>query len=135
MGERAFGECSLNALTLPANLKVIPKGAFQYCTDLEMISLESVTVIGENAFQWCQKLKKIYIPLSVTTVGKGAFFECSELAEVTISANVKNIENYAFGNCYKIRTVYSYATTPPTLGTNDPFEKGYASSIYDAYPF
>lgn len=40
----------------------------------------------------------------------------------------KTIESYAFSGCYKISTVYSYATTPPSLGTTDPFEKGYASS-------
>ena len=128
MGERAFGDSSLKSVTTPANLKVLPKGAFQYCNNLETISIEGVTEIGEDAFQWCQKLKKVYIPLSVIKIGKAAFFDCSELAEVSISSNVKNIENFAFSNCYKLREVTCYGTNPPTLGTNEPFTPTYASS-------
>lgn len=54
-----------------------------------------IGIIGDKAFQYCSNLESINIPSGVTSIG-----------------------NYAFEECYSLKSIYSYPTTPPSLGVN-----------------
>lgn len=62
------------SIAVPDNIKVIGSGAFQHCTQLEVVVLrEGVTEIGNGAFNGCSNLELIIIPSTVHTIGQEAF--------------------------------------------------------------
>ena len=61
-------------------MRVIEKGAFKGCSQLEkVVIMEGVTHIGEEAFSYCRKLKTVTIPKSVGMICKDAFKETGEI--------------------------------------------------------
>lgn len=51
MGEGAFAETGLRDIVIPGTLKVVPENAFDYCQDVQSITInEGVEVIGAYAF-------------------------------------------------------------------------------------
>jgi hypothetical protein len=114
LGKEIFSRGSLNhtgisaieRITLPKNLKEIPKGMFRGAKNLKSITLpEGLTAIGEYAFSE-SGLESIVIPDSVTVIGNGAFSECENLAEVTLPKGLKSFPSY---------WVYDYSYNTGTL--------------------
>ena len=59
MGEGAFAETGIVDIVIPGSLKVIPANAFDYCQDVESITIgEGVEVIEEYAFCSCGRKGK-----------------------------------------------------------------------------
>ncbi len=80
IGMNAFLGCALQDITIPASVKSIGSGAFEYCSNLsEVIVPREVTSIGSYAFQYCSSLSKVIVPKEVTSIGKNVFKKCSEL--------------------------------------------------------
>lgn len=78
-GDKPTGDIGIKEGT-----KVIPDGAFYYCTYLTSIILpSSVTIIRDEAFYYCTRLTSITIPSSVTSIGDWAFSGCFGLTSVT----------------------------------------------------
>ena len=81
---------------------------------------DSVTSIGQNAFYGCSGFTgALTIPNSVTTINGSAFENCSGLTgALTIPNSVTSIGVYAFYGMRNVTSVYSYALSAPTVGTN-----------------
>ena len=137
IGTRAFYDCdSLTQVTLGNGIKHIGNDAFSGCG-----KLTNVYYTGDIA-QWCEiqfadqgsnpvlfsknlyinnsPLTELIIPDGITEIKSYAFYNCSTLTQVTIGSDVESIGYSAFINCSAITSVYSRATTAPTL-SNNPF--------------
>lgn len=137
IGTRAFYDCdSLTQVTLGNGIKYIGNDAFSGCG-----KLTNVYYTGDIA-QWCEiqfadqgsnpvlfsknlyinnsPLTELIIPDGITEIKSYAFYNCSTLTQVTIGSDVESIGYSAFINCSAITSVYSRATTAPTL-SNNPF--------------
>lgn len=120
------GQCSfacmdmLKAVTLPAQLKDIPKGMFDHCTNLRKVwwpaSLEK---IGENAF--CSTdLERIDFPETVVELGNRAFANI-KLKKVTLPKTVQKIGIRIFEGVKEIQV----------FDTLEPFNKSVVKdSVY-----
>ena len=65
-----------------------------------------------------KNITNITIPNSITKFGNNAFEGCTSLTSIVIPNEVTSIEANAFKGCFGITSIESYATTPPTCGTN-----------------
>lgn len=116
-----MGSDTLEAIKLPANIKILQSSAFSKCTSLKSISFPSgiteipsrccgddsslesvtfegnVTAIGDQAFESCTSLKNLELPDSIVTIGVRAFYSCDSLDTVTLPKGLKNIGISAFG--------------------------------------
>ena len=87
---------SLKTVTITSGESIIG-GAFQYCDNLESVTLpESITFIGNSAFLECKKLTgELKISDKVTSIGDRAYYQCG-LTSVTIGSGVTEIGQEAF---------------------------------------
>ena len=80
IGEGAFEDCDMIAITLPQTITRIEKKAFKNCSNLAEIQLPgALERINEEAFYNCRSLTEIIIPRSVIYVHSDAFYNCSKL--------------------------------------------------------
>lgn len=94
----AFYDCdALREILLPANLRALGYGIFEYCDNLEAVVLpENITVIPDYAFYNCLALSQIQLS-DIQNVGRSAFYNCRSLTQVDLSA-VQSIGADAFVN-------------------------------------
>lgn len=113
---------------IPEGVDSICINGFNYCYDLETISIpESVTEIDYCAFSGlkiteiklpsklekisigvfknCKMLKEIEIPDEVTVIERTAFSGCESLTEIEIPGKVTKIDDKAFEGCTNLKKV------------------------------
>lgn len=79
-----FSSCTaLRTVTGGAALKTIGSNAFNYCTSLVEVSLQSVETIQANAFQDCQALVDVYLGANLKSLSSQAFSGCLKLVSIT----------------------------------------------------
>ena len=100
-------------------VKEIGAGAFQNCTSLDTLIMESgVEKINKNAFAYCYNLKSISIPEGVKTIGENAFREMGNWnwprvpIKIVLPSTVTSIGEYAFSNIEYLSVVVSKIKTP-----------------------
>ena len=101
LGRGAFDSCaSLTNTTLPAAITAVPGKCFADCTKLLNVKYAgTVTAIGDLAFESCKALTAAPIPETVTEIGASAFTGCTALTDVTIPAGVSTIPEDCFRGC------------------------------------
>ena len=106
IGERAFSDCSLTAITIPEGVTSIGSHAFSGCYSLTSITVpEGVKTIGSHAFTSCTRLTTITIPEGVTSIGSYAFYYCRSLTSITLPEGVKTIGSDAFSGCSSLTDI------------------------------
>ncbi len=91
---------------IPNTVTSIERYAFLYAGRLKSVTIpNNMTVIGKSAFEGCG-IESITIPDSVTTICERAFLTCEKLKTVTIGEGLKKIEHDAFTECNSISDVY-----------------------------
>ncbi|MBK8805722.1 MAG: leucine-rich repeat protein [Bacteroidales bacterium] len=75
----------------------------------------STTAIGNGAFLNCNSLTYITIPSLVASIGE-IVFSNSPISTLRLPASLDTIHQFAFSYCSNITSIYSYSTTPATLG-------------------
>ena len=83
---------------VPDSVKIINRGVFSGCKDLEQIDFNAVTYIDKSSFTNCTSLKEVYIPDSVTYVGEWVFSYCKNLKTISINKNTF-VDKNAFNEC------------------------------------
>ena len=103
LGKGAFSATSLESMTIPSKITVIPDSLFKDCLSLETVILpEGITEIGEYAFYGPQNMTSIQLPSTLKTIGAHAFeflgvpdYE-EGLLSINIPDSVEYIGEYAF---------------------------------------
>ncbi len=104
IGENTFsGVKDLKSITLSSSVTEIKSGAFENCSSLESITIDTVNTIEESAFSGCTSLRNVTLPDGITTISKNLFKDCKSLEQITIPASVTTIEAGAFSGCTSLR--------------------------------
>ena len=135
IGSCPFGDTNISTITIDNNnssFSVVDN--VLYTKDLSVLVFyppkkaelqfsipNSVTSIGDYAFENCTGLTFVTIPNSVTTIGKFAFRYCTGLTS-TIIYSVTSIGIRPWRHCDKLRYLYLFPSTPPTMETS-PLEE------------
>lgn len=128
------GQKTINEITLPENLKIIPSYAFNGCQRLAKVNAAGVERIENSAFNSCYKLADFDIS-KVTYIGSYSFNTCSMFAptvlsdalqtlgsnafagtaitEIAVPQTITALENNVFSGCQQLQKV----TLSPTLRT------------------
>ena len=128
------GQKTINEITLPENLKIIPSYAFDGCQRLAKVNAAGVERIENSAFNSCYKLADFDIS-KVAYIGSYAFNTCSMFAptvlsdalqtlgsnafagtaitEIAVPQTITALENNVFSSCKQLQKVM----LPPTLRT------------------
>lgn len=109
IGEGAFENVMITAVSIPASVKNIHNLAFKSCSQLQTVTFaegSALASIGDNAFEGCQKLSSLQLPEGVTEIGRAAFNGCRALREVTVPTGVTEIEDFTFGVCASLREIH-----------------------------
>ena len=137
VGEMAFNESKITAITFGKNITTVEDYAFRDCSALAVVNFnQSLMGIGEGAFFNCGAIAKIDIPNSVQEIGYGAFGqklyiyslengqtavmpdECA-LSEITIPFIGANLT-------YSEKSFFSYI-----FGCSESYLNGYSESGID----
>ena len=109
IGEGAFENVMITAVSIPASVKNIHNLAFKSCSQLQTVTFaegSALASIGDNAFEGCQKLSSLQLPEGVTEIGRAAFNGCRALREITVPTGVTEIEDFTFGVCASLREIH-----------------------------
>jgi len=79
------GKVTLTSVVVPLSCKSIGSHAFEGCTGLTSVTLNSITTIDEDAFAYCNSMNTMYIPYTVTRIGANSFLGSKPL--LTVDAN------------------------------------------------
>ncbi len=145
IGEGAFAECTLSAVTLPEGVVTVEKHAFYRCSATQLtIEGNTLTTIGEESY-FGSNFRSVTLPSSVTAVANGAFAESNivnvtfaegegsvifgegvfsasgELTSVVLPKGITNVGEKAFFECKKLVSV--------------TFPTGTALNVIDDYAF
>ncbi|MBR5035122.1 MAG: leucine-rich repeat domain-containing protein [Bacteroidales bacterium] len=150
------GCTGLEVITIPSTVTTIGEGAFEGCTSLarfdgayastdrryivrdnhvlafapagltETTIPDGVTTINAGVFANNTSLKTVNLSAQLTTVEARAFKGCTALPIIRFRTAIAIIGEDAFKGCSALRSVYSDAVTPPTIGT-DAFANCHAS--------
>lgn len=121
----AFNNCvNITEVIIRAGITKIEKNAFDGCSSLTSVTLESVEEIDEYAFYNCTMLSSVNLEGVITinhhafcntglkevnlnaaqTIGTGVFKDCAELTSATLAA-ATDISSDLFYNCPNLQTV------------------------------
>lgn len=110
---------SITSIEIPSGVTTIGAYAFANCESLTSVTIpNTVTSFDKNAFYCCTSLSLITIPNGVTSLAPSLFSGCTSLSEITIPSGITKIGLYCFQRCYKLKTIYAYPTTAPSLSSN-----------------
>lgn len=111
------GCTSLVEFRIPSTITTLYYGAFEGCTSLETIDLNTVTRIsqGRNSFKDCTSLKNMIGIEKVEYIGEGSFNNCTSLTTLNLS-NCYEIGEDAFNNCISVESL-TLSTSLTTLGS------------------
>ena len=117
MGKDTFLDCALlTEVVIESGLPSIPQSAFKNCILLESVALpSSLKTIGAESFYGCKALKSVLIPNSVKELGNDAFYYCSGLESLTIGSGLSVLPTNAFAGCSSLTSV-KIPSTVKTIG-------------------
>ena len=107
IGELAFYQTGLTAITIPGTMKTVEPGTFRECIALRDVTVcAGVESIADEAFLNATGLTNLTIAGSVKTIGESAFYGCSYLENLVMEEGVRTLGESAFFNCKYIKTIH-----------------------------
>lgn len=103
-------------VVLGTGIKELPKGFFEYCTNLRSVVINGLLKkIPDQLFADCKRLDTIKLPSSVEKIGECAFINCDRLRKIVIPQNTKIIEDSAFLFCTNLIDNVYFDGLPPQI--------------------
>ena len=118
IGNSAFENKGITAVTFPSTLRTLGEAAFRFNALTEVTIPEGITEIPQRCFS-NNDLTSVTFPASLETIGFRSF-EINEFTSLTLPENVTEIAQFAFRNA-PLNTINSLNTLPPSVveGTNN----------------
>lgn len=105
IGKLAFEFCSnLNSVSLPNSLTTIRDAAFIQTKLKRIVIPENVSSIEQSAFSGCTQLEEVVLPSKITSIPYNCFMG-SKIKTIDIPRNVSEIGPTAFGACHSLETI------------------------------
>ena len=118
IGEAAFLNSGIVAVTIPDAVTEIEEDAFGGCTGLASIKLpESVVNIGTKIFANCTSLTDVTLPSTWESIPASTFAGCTALEKLVLPESVKNIRDGAFKNCTALKEIV-WSKAPELIDSN-----------------
>ena len=118
IGEAAFLNSGIVAVTIPNTVTEIENGAFSGCTGLTDIKLpDSVVNIGTKIFANCTSLTDVTLPNAWELIPASTFAGCTALEKLVLPESVKNIRDSAFKNCTALKELV-WCKAPELIESN-----------------
>jgi hypothetical protein len=111
VGERAFGDSGLTAITVPPGARLSFE-VFMNCVKLREEDIQTVQ-FGYGLFTYCLELEHVTLPASLREIPRNTFAGCVNLSTVNaespgtvnLPVSLERMGESAFGGCAKITTV------------------------------
>lgn len=149
---------SLSSVMFSSAVRTLGVSAFEGCSSLSSINLSNIVSIGGMAFKDCSSLAlelnlpklrsdglssydafrnsgitKIVSLGNITSMGYyGNFMGCTSLTDVILPATLTSMTRQQFQGCTHLKNVIIYATTPPSI-TSQNFRDCGTAKIYVPY--
>ena len=118
IGEAAFLNSGIVAVTIPDAVTEIEEDAFRGCTGLTDIKLpDSVVNIGTKIFANCTSLTDVTLPNAWELIPASTFEGCTALEKLVLPESVKNIRDGAFKNCTALKEIV-WSKAPELIDSN-----------------
>ena len=118
IGEAAFLNSGIVAVTIPDAVTEIEEDAFRGCTGLTDVKLpESVVNIGTKIFANCTSLTDVTLPSTWESIPASTFAGCTALEKLVLPESVKNIRDSAFKNCTALKELV-WSKAPELIESN-----------------
>ena len=125
------GNTDINSITFPGYVTAIPDNAFEGCTNLDFVRMNSVTSIGKNAFNGCSDLIRVASD-KVTSVGDYAFYGCDKLRLFSFTL-VSTVGISAFEGTSSLETIGSNSIF--SVASRAFYGSGIADAIFNNATF
>lgn len=102
---------SLEKVSIPSCVTSIGNQAFEGCTGLSSVALESqsnLQSIGDRAFYGCARLGAFDMQKKLSSIGEYAFYGCLSLTELTFpeGSRLSDVSAFSFAYCKNLQSVY-----------------------------
>ena len=95
---------TLKNLNIGANVGVIDKYMFCYCTGLEEVYLpDNIESVGLWGFRGCTSLEKVRFSQKLRQVGDYGFSGCTMLDNVVFPESMTSVADYSFSDCTSLK--------------------------------
>jgi len=110
-----YGKYNITTVKLPSSIKKIGCKAFQNCTKLSSLTLQSSPDIEYAGFSGCKAITSIsFTSDDEAYIGQKAFEGCSNLTSFT--GHVRFLGSHAFSSCSKLATVNIISSSLSEIG-------------------
>ena len=118
IGEAAFLNSGIVAVTIPDAVTEIEEDAFRGCTGLTDIKLpDSVVNIGTKIFANCTSLTDVTLPNAWELIPASTFEGCTALEKLVLPESVQYIRDGAFKNCTALKEIV-WSKAPELIDSN-----------------
>ena len=118
IGEAAFLNSGIVAVTIPDTVTEIEEDAFRGCTGLTDIKLpDSVVNIGTKIFANCTSLTDVTLPNAWELIPASTFEGCTALEKLVLPESVQYIRDGAFKNCTALKEIV-WSKAPELIDSN-----------------
>ena len=110
---------TLRSLTINNVITTIFDYTFNWCENLETLTIGTNVSLIEHSFYGCESLKSVYFPASVKTINQQAFGDCTALESIEFAPEgCEYIAGQAFKDCTSLVSVL-LPSTLNNLGANE----------------
>ena len=126
LDEDAFDECkSIQQFYLPQSVKTIGNSAFYNCS-MSAISLpQGTSSLGSYAFHGCDQLESFIIPETIEELPMGLMANCKNLSYAFIPAKVKKLRESVFSNCLALSVINCKIVDIDAVEFTESYDGGY----------
>ena len=102
IGEGAFKDSQITAITIPEGIVEIKKSAFENSKITKISLPDSTKTLGEACFKNCYDLSVASLNRACGNIPNYAFYQCTSLSSVTTMTFTRSVGDYAFYKCQSL---------------------------------